>query len=507
MAFTLPSAQYLMTSNASTNRGTENGPTTGLKTAGNLPITTNGTQMINSQASSLTGTPERIYFGLTSQSSTGGFDMSSDSRVILTSVQYNAPNRIQSSTVANEGASFTVVSGTTETNFKRWFIGGNDTPFCSSQAGPVTMCIDPTAGNTDAVGDTFDDTNVSGWGWGCVRFNLQGTSTLQCFFQRVFMFQTVKNSTNIPKFTGTGNDWDDAFTAVQGSSYTTKIGAWLTKSGNSFFVPCPFQFGDGSATSVFDDGGAVVSSPADNAPNAENFRLTNQSMRVYRTANSTVTLSGTYSWGTASPWDFTDGSAALSGTFIGMGDLTLGASASLTGTASLASGSEVIVAALGASVDGSIINGDMELGVVQDMSNVTINGNLNITTAGTYNFDNVQVSGTITADAAVTINSTGGSTLPTSDGDVTVVSNTLVTLTGLQSGTEVRYYQAGTTTPELAGVESSGTTFAASVQVSSIDIVIHALGYLNIKLTSIDTSSGDVSLPVQQALDRQYENP
>jgi hypothetical protein len=78
-------------------------------------------------------------------------------------------------------------------------------------------------------------------------------------------------------------------------------------------------------------------------------------------------------------------------------------------------------------------------------------------------------------------------------------------LTGLQAGTEVRVYEAGTIT-EVAGVENSGPTFTALIDIPSIDIVIFNVQYIPIKLESVDTS-GSVSLPIQQQFDRNFENP
>ena len=84
------------------------------------------------------------------------------------------------------------------------------------------------------------------------------------------------------------------------------------------------------------------------------------------------------------------------------------------------------------------------------------------------------------------------------------LSNSL-TLTGLEAGTEVRVYDAGTTT-ELAGIESTSGTFNTSVSVSSVDIVIFNLNFIAIRLTGVDTST-DRTIPIQQQEDRQYENP
>ena len=59
---------------------------------------------------------------------------------------------------------------------------------------------------------------------------------------------------------------------------------------------------------------------------------------------------------------------------------------------------------------------------------------------------------------------------------------------------------------EVAGQETVITgTFSSSITVSSVDIVLLSLGYQNTKLESVDTSS-DTSFPVNQLIDRQYEN-
>lgn len=86
--------------------------------------------------------------------------------------------------------------------------------------------------------------------------------------------------------------------------------------------------------------------------------------------------------------------------------------------------------------------------------------------------------------------------------------NPTLTLSGLKNPTEVRVFSAGTTT-ELAGQENitSGTfTWAYDPDlVSSVDISILALGYQNTRLLAVATT-GNVSIPVQQQIDRQYAN-
>ena len=99
----------------------------------------------------------------------------------------------------------------------------------------------------------------------------------------------------------------------------------------------------------------------------------------------------------------------------------------------------------------------------------------------------------------------GGTTVLTGGGTINIVNPSTLTLTGLQLNSEIRVYQAGTTT-ELAGVENSGTTFSAIISVSSVDIVVHSLGYEYQRVEGADTSA-NLTLPIQQQIDRNYRNP
>jgi hypothetical protein len=99
----------------------------------------------------------------------------------------------------------------------------------------------------------------------------------------------------------------------------------------------------------------------------------------------------------------------------------------------------------------------------------------------------------------------------TGNGDDTVLyasSTATLTLTGLQSGSEVRIYD-NTSGTELGGVESSDTTFAFTYDYygnQAVNIIVHALGYQWAKIPYTLTSTS-ASVPIQQILDRQYSNP
>lgn len=504
MAFNLPTAQYLMRSSASTNRGAfDNAFQTGSKTGGNCPITFNGTQVTNS------GGNEGIYFGFDSQNSISSKDASINTKVMLTSVQFNAPNRIQVGSKAQRGVVARITSGSGGSNYREFIIGGNDSPFASSQAGPVTICLDLSSTSNDSSGGSYDNSNATGWGYGTFKFNLAGGNSNLNFFQRVFLFDTGKSEPNLPTFTGNSN-FDEVVSLVLGNDYTDKIGLWSTKSGTSIFLPIPFSIGDGVNSTNFNDNGLSINSPLDNAFNQENFRLTNNAMRVYlNTINGdSVILSGSYSWGTAADWDFntSNGSTCLlSGNFVGMGNFTLGSSVTANGNFNLSSGSFVICN--GANINNINVDGDVKIqgNTVTDFSGLTINGALDFDTAGTYNLSGSNINEvTNSSGGVVIINSTNSTININLDPNIIINSSTAFALTGLQINSEVRIYEAGTTT-ELAGVENSVASFITTLSVSSVDVSILSLGFQNLRLKNIDTLV-DVALPVQQIVDRQYEN-
>jgi len=103
-----------------------------------------------------------------------------------------------------------------------------------------------------------------------------------------------------------------------------------------------------------------------------------------------------------------------------------------------------------------------------------------------------------------TISLANGATVIGTRTDSTGTSRiTTLTISGLQPNTEVRVYDGVT---EVGGVENSGTSETFDIEQDSVDIVIHALGFLNQILEGIDTTENS-TLPITQVLDRQYNNP
>ena len=506
MAFNLPTSQYLMRTNASTNRGFfDNAFQTGNKTGGNLPITFSAPQLTNKEGN------QGIYFGLDSQNSTTNFDASSNTKVMLTSVQFNAPNRIQVGTKAQRGVVARLTSGIGGNDYREYVIGGNDTPFASSQAGPVTICLDLSSTSNDSSSGSYDNSSVTGWGYGTFKTNLAGGNSSVSYFQRVFLLDTGKGEPNLPTFTSNSN-FDDAVGEVLGSNYTNKIGFWCSKSGSAIFLPVPFSIGDGSSETNFNDNGATIISPSDNAQGQENFRLTDNSMCVYLDTRDSVAdsviLTGSYSWGTASPWDFNISNSSvcqLTGNFVGMGDFTLGSSVTASGNFNLSNGFSVI--SIGANINNINVTGGLKIqgNSITDFNGLNVSAELDFDTVGTYNLNGCNIEEvTNSSGGVVFINSTNSIININTDPNIIINTSTAFALTGLQPNSEVRIYEAGTTT-EISGVESSGASFITTLSVSSVDVSILSLGFQNLRLKNINTTV-DVALPVQQTVDRQYEN-
>lgn len=111
----------------------------------------------------------------------------------------------------------------------------------------------------------------------------------------------------------------------------------------------------------------------------------------------------------------------------------------------------------------------------------------------------------------VTINISGGSSpsYRTDGATVVLVSSTTLTLTGLKNPTEVRVFSAGTTAAVAGSENVVSGTFSTGIDAAtypSVDIAVISLGFQNLRLLGVSTTS-DVTIPVQQNIDRQYENP
>jgi len=165
---------------------------------------------------------------------------------------------------------------------------------------------------------------------------------------------------------------------------------------------------------------------------------------------------------------------------------------------------------------------------LEDIDNCTFTGDgtsnaIHMAASGAYTF----VGNTFTGygasgspSAAIYHDSGGHLTVNVQGGDSPTVYNlgastsqvenpVILTLTNLVSGSEVRIYAWGTLT-ELSGVEDSALSHQYPYTYASetyVDIVIHHVDYVYIRLEKyllLDTST---SIPIQQQSDRWYSNP
>lgn len=325
------------------------------KSAGNLPITDIAGQWQNDTVGDIEGV---VYDFQASQAS---YNVSVDTRLLLWHNQCNAPNRIQVDSVANEGYAIRIYSGTgaPPANYRRYNVGGNDTPAATSISGQYPCIIDLNSDSHDAEIGTYDNTAVTAYAFTTHKFDMAGTNDNWSYPGRSYVLTTTKTGSDTPSFTGTSNP-QDAVDQIQGSDYTDKLGNWVRKIGSVIFIDFAFRIGDNSAETDFNDNGLIIVSPQNNDSADPRARLTDQACRTYlnlrNNAADTAVFSGTWIWGTRAPFDWDQDDLASvtfnNPNFTGMGDFTLGSSVS--GSATFNNVGVVIMADNGVDLDGSV---------------------------------------------------------------------------------------------------------------------------------------------------------
>lgn len=145
---------------------------------------------------------------------------------------------------------------------------------------------------------------------------------------------------------------------------------------------------------------------------------------------------------------------------------------------------------------------------------------IRITTPGTYSFSGNTLSG-FGADGstgaffyndsggAVTINiSNGGSTPSVRNGagaSTTINNNIILTISGLQSGSDIVVLQAGTTTIIQQVDSNAGSTYEYNYTTQqSVDIGVIKPGYVPLYVRGYSLGASNSTLPVSQIADRNY---
>ena len=533
MTFSLPAVNNLHETNAggdalfAGNIGSPNAVNT--KEAGNLPITKDGSQFTITTDNQLAGVS---YFF---KPTPGVYDVSSSTKVLLWHNQFNAPNRIQVADLANGGVRFRLYSGTTlfTLAYKDWYIGGNNSPFAECVKGQVPFVIDLNAGNETSSAGTFDNTSVTRYGIIVKSDFVVGTQGNINFQGSNYVLGTGKGDADIPVFTGASN-FVQAVTLVQGTDYTNKIGNWVRQTGSVVYMDMPFQIGDNTTQTTFNDNGVTVVSPTSNNTADPRFQLTNQAMQVHlnlrNSAADTCTMTGTYLWGTRANFNFDLSNVSQTNitgaTFRGMGDLTIGSSVS--GAATFDNTGSVKLSNSLVSINGSTISNTFAsnalhfTGGPMDISNMRFESYAGkhailIDTIGTYKLTDVFFDQSGTNDietthttGTVTIDLAGSTTVPTitNTGGGTVVLNfpdRTLTLNGIVAGSRILvtdttnsvalFNEVPSTSPFVGSISSSGTDVDLSIRVRN-----GAVPYKTFDTTATLTSAG-VSINVSQVSD------
>jgi len=132
-------------------------------------------------------------------------------------------------------------------------------------------------------------------------------------------------------------------------------------------------------------------------------------------------------------------------------------------------------------------------------------------TGSPYSYDNLTFNGNTTDIAntsgnPIVINAVNGSNPVTFTGSVTINNPTTFRVTGIIPDSEVRIFRTSDRV-ELAGVESSGTSFEYQYNYSgdiNTYLVVHKETYEYIKIPGIILDENDQTVTVQQRFDRNY---
>lgn len=454
------------------------------------------------------------------------------SRNVLSHFRHPTPanNQRLSGLTNNFGVWMGMRSGPTNaTNYKIWQVHGVDVPLPAGYIQP--LIVNPA--NTDQIASagTLTNTDIRNYGFWTGG---AGTLTQQTCIGPMWIMDTLvmaggtaAEPVGIPEIVATAATAKERLSSV-------------LQGANQMLCLQAIQFGDGGTNRIYLD----LESTAIEFPSRRNLvkKLVNYNgidnsvgltydggagdTIIHK--DSVVVSENDYHWRidasatSAATWDF----SGLS--LIGAGDVVLRPvtvfnnmkftnCTLVTQNASTATSCEFLNTLMLSNAPGLLSNNTFTSGGTGHA--------IEINTPGTYNFSGNIFSGygsTGTTNAAiynnsggtVTLNIIGGGSLPTyrnAAGTTTnVVASYAINLTDLKSGSEVRAYvgtDPGTAT-EIAGTESSGTSFQFTHSVSGQSGYIQIINfdYQPFRL-DIVYSSTDREIPISQVVDRVASNP
>jgi len=416
-------------------------------------------------------------------------------------------------------------------NYKVWYVHGNGTPWGQSRDVPLVINSSAVTSSVLQSAGTFNAAAADTFGF---WVSSTGVSTTIWQFASLWVLDTtiiaggnVSGSVNIEGITNAAARGHERRSVIQ-------------QGANQALVLQPLQFGNGGTNPIYLDLDATaIEFPRQynlsekqigycSADNVAGLTYYAGSGDTIKHRNSVVSSPSQYHWrmhvssSASASYDFS-GLSIIGAGDVQLRNVTTFSDVSFTNCGVITQNSASLSSCnISNSITSSAVVSNNPGGISDCVFTSAGTGHaIEITSVGAFTFSGNVFSGygsTGTTDAAVynnsggaiTINVVNGGSTPTyrngAGASTTVNNNVNVTLTGLKNPTEVRVFSAGTQTP-LAGQEDvtlGEFTFSVGSGVA-VDISILSLGYQNMRILTYSTTS-DVTLPISQQVDRQYEN-
>lgn len=159
------------------------------------------------------------------------------------------------------------------------------------------------------------------------------------------------------------------------------------------------------------------------------------------------------------------------------------------------------------SIAGFEVAGNVIQATPTNLNNLTITGTLtyNTATPATITFTNV-TAGTVSNSGVALVTVQRVNSTLTAGANVAAVTNITLTLTGLQTGSDIVILQAGTSNILLAIDSNVGTSYAYTYQTAQpVDIGVIKPGFVPLYVRNFALASTNAGLPITQTFDRNYQ--
>ena len=410
------------------------------------------------------------------------------------------------------------------TNWKVWQVHGADAPMPPGAVRPII--VNAANADTIAAAGTLSNADVRAYGFWVSGL---GALTNQAAFGPMWAMDTTVLAG------GNAAEPMEIPAIVQAAALNKVRYSSQLQGANQMFCLQAIQFGDGGTSPIYlkVNGGAVEFPGRKNtAKKTVNYNGLDNSIgwTFNPGAGDTIDLAGT-AFSSANEYHWrVHASASASAVYnftgvalIGAGDVVLRDVVAFSGMSFTDCG---LITQNGAAIDGCKFT--MSPLMCDDpaaVSNCSFTAGLfgyaiEITTPGTYTFNANAFAGygaDGTTDAAiynnsggaVTLNITGGGDTPTvrnGAGATTTINNSVtLTLSGLQTGSDIVILDAGTSTIREQVDANAGTSYPYSFSTGgAVDIGVLKAGYVPLYVRNFTLPATDASLPISQTADRNY---